>query len=324
MVLFDGTVGSKLDSVVLRYGRGVGLLARNTVNASFTNSEVACVGIMAINVTGGTGAELRNLSLFDLGNGGVYLYAGDRIALTPALHTLSDATITRYNRYTHCYTPGVVLGGVGCSVVNTEIFEAPHQGIFLSGNDHTIYNCSIHDVTKIVKDSGAFYMGRDLTYRGNAIVNTKFFNLNSVFPGTPAMYMDDCASSVFVSGCTFWNSSGPFAASEGGKGHAFINNFIRNGSHGVHAVAKGCTGALQYLDLVPFNTSKAWLTAYPDLAAEVAQGTDDPWHLTFVNNTICFPSKNTTAFMDMSVAEIVKYNGTASGNKEACLYQEWW
>lgn len=310
-----GAKNMSFHDLSLRYGRGVGILLNESVDIVVQNVEVAMVGLMAVNVSGGFGCLLHNLSIHDVGNGGVYLTAGDRITLTPSRHVLSSSTITDYNRWTHCYTPGVVLAGVGSTIASTSIWHAPHQAIFLSGNDHTITDCDIADVCKMVKDSGAFYAGRDLTYRGNRLLHNTWRDCNSVFPGTPALYLDDCASSVTVINNTFLNNSGPAAALEGGKDHVFIDNRLGQGQHGVHAVGKGCTGAMPYLSLVPWNSSAVWREAYPDLVAEVEQDPNAPWHLVFVNNTWC----NGTSFQDLGNSTVVKYNGTVSGNYQKCF-----
>ena len=265
--------------------------------------------------------SLVNVSVHDVGNGGVYLYAGDRATLSPANHLLDGATVTRYNRYTHCYTPGVTLGGVGNTVTRTHIFNAPHQAIFLSGNEHTISDCDIHEVTQITSDSGAFYMGRDLTYRGNRLLRNAWHDINSVNAGTPILYLDDCASSVAVINNTFWNCSGPTAASEGGMGHTFIGNYVSENAMGVHALGKSCAGALQYASLVPWNTSSAWRAAYPELVEELRENANAPWHLTFLNNTRCVPTANSSAaapFVDMNIASVQRWNGSSDGGINAC------
>lgn len=178
LVSLANAVGSDVHGVSLRYGRGVGVAVTNCTRCSVRDAEVAFVGLMGVNISGpGVGVRLSNISLHDTGNGGVYMSGGNRVMLTPSQHVLSDATITRYNRWSACYTPGVVFAGVGHTALRVEIYDAPHQAIFSSGNDHVIDSCSIHDVTQIVKDSGAWYMGRDLTYRGNVIRNTSFYNL---------------------------------------------------------------------------------------------------------------------------------------------------
>jgi hypothetical protein len=278
----DGVVGATWKGASFRYGRGVGVSCKNCSGVTLEDCEVSMVGLMAVNISGGAGVLLRNLSVSHAGNGGVYFYAGDRATLEPANHTLLDARVTSYNRWTHCYTPGVVLGGVGNRVVGTRIWNAPHNAIFLSGNNHLIEGCDVSEVVRIVKDSGAFYAGRDLTYRGNVLRNNAWHDINSVFPGPPALYLDDCASSVTVVNNTFRNISGPAAALEGGKGHVFLDNYVGEDAQGVHALGKGCAGALAYLDLVPWNTSAAWLAAYPDLVPEVTQNPSAPCVLLFL------------------------------------------
>ena len=159
----NGTAGAQWVGASFQFGRGAGIVCNNCSSVSFLGCAVANVGLMAANVSDGSNVRLDNLSVTGTGNGGVYFYAGDRITLTPANHSLVNSVITAYNRYTHCYTPGVVLGGVGNVVSGTRIFNAPHNAIFLSGNEHTIEGCDISAVTRIVSDSGAFYFGRDLT-----------------------------------------------------------------------------------------------------------------------------------------------------------------
>lgn len=188
----SGVAGATWVGASFRYGRGVGVSCVNCSGVSLVDCEVAMVGLMAVNVSGGEGVLLRNLSVSGAGNGGVYLYAGDRATLRPANHTLLDSRVTAYNRWTHCYTPGVVLGGVGNRVVGTRVWDAPHNAIFLSGNNHLIEGCDVSEVVRIVKDSGAFYSGRDLTYRGNVLKDNAWHDINSVFPGPPALYFDDC------------------------------------------------------------------------------------------------------------------------------------
>ena len=122
------------------------------------------------------------------------------------------------------------LNGAGNAVRYTEVYNAPHTGVFISGNNHEVAGCDIHDVVQVrftkrkarkceslecwvcewrfcraymhfvafssahtqqwAGDSGAIYSGRDTTYRGNRVVNNTFRNLIS------------CAGEVYAL-CTF-------------------------------------------------------------------------------------------------------------------------
>ena len=317
----QGVAGHSWVNASFLLGRGVGVSAVDCADLEFSGVEVASVGLMGVNVSGGTGVAFRSLSVHDTGNGGVYLYAGDRVTLTPAGHVVEGCSITRYNRVTHCYTPGAVLGGVGNAFLNCSIYDAPHQAIFLSGNDHTIADCDISLVTQITADSGAFYMGRDVSYRGNRLLRNAWHDINSVYPGTPALYLDDCASSVTVINNSFRNCSGPTAASEGGKAHQFIGNYIGEDAQPLHVVGKSCAGALPYLSAVPWNTSAAWLAAYPEMVPELAEDAGAPWHLVLQGNTRCAPRANSSAaapFADIGAQTVEKYNGSDDGGVNAC------
>ena len=69
---------------------------------------------------------------------------------------------------------------------------------------------------------------------------------------------------------------------------------------------------------VPWNTSAAWLAAYPRLVPEVAQNPNAAWGLVFVGNTFCNASGGSSAFVDMSNASLAELNGTEWGNTISC------
>lgn len=84
----------------------------------------------------------------------------------------------------------------------------------------------------------------------------------------------------------------------------------------VHAVSKGCAGALLYLDAVPWNTSQTWLTAYPTLTLEVAQDVNAAWNLHFDDNRLCNCTATTMA--DASNSSLVKLNGSEINTVNSC------
>jgi hypothetical protein len=140
--------------------RGAALVAENADSLSVTGATFCNAGNMGINVTGGTQATFAAIRVMDTGNGGIYITGGNRTSLAPSGHLVTRATITRYNRHQICYAPGIAFQGVGHSVTDSEIFDAPHQAIWLQGNLHLVSNNTIHDVVQITADSGAIYSGR--------------------------------------------------------------------------------------------------------------------------------------------------------------------
>ena len=59
------------------------------------------------------------------------------------------------------YAPDVLLGGVGQTIENCDIFSSPQIAVFFMGNDHSLLDSKIHNASTQCTDCGAFYMGRD-------------------------------------------------------------------------------------------------------------------------------------------------------------------
>lgn len=184
-----------VSSVDLRFGRGIGVNVANSSDITVADFTLYGTGSSGINITDGARVMVANGSVAATGNGGIFAYAGDRVTLTSAGHSLVNVSISNYNRQQFTYTPGIAFGGVGQSAIGCTVFDAPHQGIFLQGNNHSIYACVVHDVCTRTSDSGALYAGREWTYRGNIIRDTVFANINTAYPGSSnnvqAIYLDD-------------------------------------------------------------------------------------------------------------------------------------
>jgi len=195
-----GVDGVTLSGLDFRFSRGIGVNVASSTAITIDSVSLYAIGSTGVNVTDGANVTVQvssvrrwclcssravtfaqNSVLSGLGNGGVFVYAGDRATLTPSGHVIQNCSISDYNRYQWTYCPGVALGGVGTRVTGCEIFDAPHQAIFVSGNDHTVDGCYIHDVVQATSDSGAIYAGRDWTYQGNLIASNTFTNINTVF-----------------------------------------------------------------------------------------------------------------------------------------------
>jgi len=62
-----------LDGLVVRFARGAGIVLNNCTGIVISNCSIASVGIMGVNITGGINNTVTNSSIFDAGNGGVYM-----------------------------------------------------------------------------------------------------------------------------------------------------------------------------------------------------------------------------------------------------------
>ena len=173
--------------------------------------------------------------------------------------------------------------------------------VFFQGNDHTLAGSSLHDAGRQCSDCGAFYMGRDWTYRGNTIQNTTFANLSSVFGqahGEPsAVYLDDQLSSVKVDGCRFEQIAGRVLELGGGRHNEFTNNVVVQSGEmqalSVDARGGGGTACCSegklpfgFLSRVPYATAAAW-RKYPDLPTILEDEPCTPKHNVISNNLLC-------------------------------------
>ena len=84
------------------------------------------------------------------------------------------------------------------------MFGGPHQGIFMSGNDHRVVGSLLHDLVEAASDSGVLYTGRDWSYQGSLIANNTFLRINTADPGddVSAVYLDDMVSGFVITGNT--------------------------------------------------------------------------------------------------------------------------
>jgi len=168
----------------------------------------------------------------------------------------------------YCYVPLVALADCGNRVTHSEMFGGPHQGIFISGNEHLVEGCFLHDLVEAASDSGVIYMGRDWTYRGSVIHNNTFERINTVDPGddVSAVYLDDMVSGFTITDNTFVNISRALLLG-GGRDNVFAGNTIYGvdgadavsfDDRGLHWEDGACTAPhgelVLFLSRVPYNT----------------------------------------------------------------------
>ena len=172
--------------------------------------------------------------------------------------------------------------------MGSEISESANQCVFVQGNDHTLDSSEVHHCVQQCADCGAFYSGRDWTYRGNRITRNTFAHVRSIFANgrltTHAIYLDDEVSSFFIDNNTFTNLNSVLDLG-GGRGNSFTHNLVHatgdkpvNFAHRAGCEAKPGKDPYDFLKRVPYDNGGAW-AKYPHLANILK---DDP----------CFPKYN--------------------------------
>jgi len=331
LLVFEGTSFLTFDGVVLTTARNAGVRAVNTSEITFSNCVLQNFGSMAVNASGGSGFLLDGSVVRHAGNGAVFFYAGDRQTLTPANHEIRNSSVSYSNRYMYCYVPSVALADCGNSIVDSEMFGGPHQGIFVSGNDHRVVGSVLHDLVEAASDSGVLYTGRDWTYQGTVIANNTFDRINTADPGddVSAVYLDDMVSGFTITGNSFNNVSRALLLG-GGRSNTFAANTI-NGVDGTDAAvhfddrglgwdAGACDAPtaemVEFLSRVPYNTSAVWIARFPQLVNILQDKACVPKYNAIVGNTYC--NLGSAPFLDMANSTITSYNSTAFNNVEQC------
>lgn len=143
---------------------------------------------------GGKNHSIESCKIYDTGAGGILLGGGNRKSLTPAGNRVYNCEFYSVNRLDKTYKAAVNLMGVGNVVSHCYMHDLPGMAIYMHGNDHLIEYNEICRVVLEVSDSGAIYMGRDMSEVGNVFRNNYFHDIkNSVETGLGAcaIYFDD-------------------------------------------------------------------------------------------------------------------------------------
>lgn len=143
---------------------------------------------------GGKNHKIEGCKIYDTGTGGILLGGGNRKKLIPANNTVYNCEFYRVNRLDRMYKAAVNLMGVGNVISHCLMYDLPGMAIYMHGNDHIIEYNDISDCVKETSDSGAIYMGRDMSEVGNIFRNNYFHDIKNNIPtalGTCAIYLDD-------------------------------------------------------------------------------------------------------------------------------------
>ena len=232
MLTITGAANISFVNIDLRGARGAGVVIVNSSDILVANATLSDTGMNLLNVTGGYSCGVSNANLLRGGTGGVVLDGGDRQTLNPSSHFVRGSTVRDCNRWVMNYAPLVLMAGVGQSVSNSVLADAPQMAVFVQGNLHHLKDSQIRDVVQQCSDCGSYYFGRDFTYRGMRISGCNFTlpgTMWAVSNGARAVYADDYGSSVDIVGNTF-NLGANMAMSflsNGGRDHSFVENVVR-------------------------------------------------------------------------------------------------
>ncbi len=212
-------------------------------------------------IEGGTGHGVLSCDIFDTGDGGVSMDGGDRRTLRPGGHFVENCHFARQGRWSKCYVPSVLIGGVGQRASHNLIHDHPHCTILFNGNDHLIEFNEIYHYALETGDVGAIYTGRDYTFRGNRIRYNFIHDTGGVGMGSMGVYMDDCVSGAEIYGNVFYKVQRA-AFLGGGRDHQVINNIFVDCNYAVELDGRGLDPSPVWHSMVD-QTMRQRLTQVP-------------------------------------------------------------
>ena len=300
LIRLEGVSNVTLRGLTLEACRGDAITIRGGSHDVIDGCKILSAGDRGVTVADTTDSGVRGGEITGTGEGGISLSGGDRKTLTPGRNFAENCRIHDYSRWARTYRPGVGVDGVGNRVAHCLIHDAPHNAILLGGNDHVIEYNEIHHVCRETGDSGAFYMGRDWTMRGNVVRFNYFHDLAAVggvpgeFHDVMAIYLDDTAAGTTVFG-NLCVRAGHAVMVGGGRDTVVANNVFVDCRPAVSLDARGLGWAAKYLlpgggwDMqaklaaVPYD-QPPYSTRYPHLANLLSDNPAAPKYVQIQHN----------------------------------------
>lgn len=250
---------------------------------TFKNGKADGVHAFGSNIT------LDSCEIDSIGYVGIQLDGGDRISLINSGNLIRNCDIHDYARIRFCGNAGIsMVSATSCghTVINNEVHDAPHFGIYFGGNENNISYNEIYNVCLFSSDAGAIYSARNWGFRGNKINYNYIHDIIPKLPqkqsagrapGAVSIYLDDCFSSAEVFGNIMVNGTSAGILLAGGRDNKVENNVIINHWRGlwtnkVGAGDQPCNTSgnswnlIEKLNAVNYQ-SDVWTAAYPECAA---------------------------------------------------------
>ncbi|MCG8699021.1 MAG: right-handed parallel beta-helix repeat-containing protein [Bacteroidales bacterium] len=219
-----------IDNISISNTRASGVTVSKSNNINFTSCNVKNTGTYGISIDG-FNCSIKNSFIANTGAFGVKLNGGNRKMLIKANNVVDNTCIQNTGRNYLNYQPCIQLEGVGQTIKNCDISNAPSIGILFFGNYHLIEKNHIHNVCRKIDDGGAIYCGRDWALRGNTIKHNIIHHVtgdNCVrhSKGVHGVYIDDYASGITVYGNVFYYINSYGIMNGGGRDNIMQNNIM--------------------------------------------------------------------------------------------------
>jgi hypothetical protein len=265
------------ENITLQNGRGSGAWVQYGARVSFKGCTFRRFDYDAAIAASGVDHMFLSCDFYDLSEGAIVLYGGDRATLKRSGHLVENCHIRDYAKVCKSYRPAIDMWGVGHRVSKSRIEDAPHSAIILHGNNNIIEFTDFARLCLETSDAGAIYIGRNVTFQGNKVWYNSFSDMWSQQEGNyanfvTAVYLDDMAAGTEIAMNVFKNLQLGVVVG-GGRDNKMLNNYFIDTGNAVHVDARGTSWASDFmtawdvpsmLAYVPYK-GKVWKRAYKKL-----------------------------------------------------------
>jgi hypothetical protein len=231
-VIIDGCKFTNLGMVAVFMGKGVqaesdslSVFAVQPVSRQIGSLVQYVYDHTVFDREAGKNNGIINCEVYNTGSGGFLISGGDRLTLEPGNNYIKNCSIHDFNRIERSYRPGIWITGVGNSISNCDIYNAPSSGVMLHGNNHTIEYNNFHHLVMDSDDMGALYFGRNPSERGQIVRYNYFHHIGGAHK-TMAVYHDDGACGMEVYDNVFYKAGTVAGFIGGGKDNPYHNNIF--------------------------------------------------------------------------------------------------
>lgn len=227
---------------------GKGVVIHGGSRNSLSGCRLYQIGREAVIFEGGDHHLLSDCDIHDVSLAGVVMAGGDRKTLAASYHEAVNNHIHHYSRWLGSGQYAFFIDGVGQRIANNLVHDAPHEAVYIRGNDHMVEYNEFHDICKETGDAGALHTGRNWTWRGNVIRYNYWHDLKGPgLHGVAAVYLDDWGSGFHVYGNLFYKA-GRATLIGGGRDNIVENNVYIDCLPSLHLDARGLGWAKYYFD----------------------------------------------------------------------------
>jgi hypothetical protein len=162
---WSGWSGAFRARFVVESGLDNGIEVTDGTDCEVGQCEVRNLRRLGIRITGGSKHRVLSCDIHHTGQGGLVLSGGDRKTLVPADHEAINNHIWRFSEHQLTSAYGLSFERVGNRATHSLIHDAPHQAVFVGGNDHVFEFNEVHHVCTETDDGDG----------GDAVFGNVFF-----------------------------------------------------------------------------------------------------------------------------------------------------